>query len=58
MCNLSQGVYERGIQRGQKDTHRNDAIRLYQKGRDINFIADMLDESVEQIKEWLGIVLT
>ncbi len=62
MCNLSQGVYERGIekgiQRGQKEAHRKDAIRLYQKGRDVNFIADMLDESVEQIKEWLGTVLT
>ncbi len=70
MCNLSQGVYERGIekgiqrgveqgiQQGQKEAHRKDAIRLFTKGNDIAFIAELLDESVEQVKEWLGAVLS
>ena len=60
MCNLSQGIWERGIEqgieRGEKEAHRKDAIRLYKKGKDVPFIAEMLNESVEQVEEWVGLV--
>ncbi|MCD7732872.1 MAG: hypothetical protein LUH56_05475, partial [Oscillospiraceae bacterium] len=56
MCNLGQGVYERGIEKGaerlQKD-HKATAVYLHSIGLDAKTIAEAVSETPEQIKEWL-----
>ncbi|MCD8107811.1 MAG: PD-(D/E)XK nuclease family transposase [Oscillospiraceae bacterium] len=56
MCNLGQGVYERGIEKGteklRKD-HKATAVYLHSIGLDIKTIAEAVSETPKQIKEWL-----
>ena len=56
MSNFGREIWKRGIERGEKEAHRKDAIRLYKKGEDVSFIAEMLNESVEKVEEWVSLV--
>ncbi len=61
MSNLGQGIWERGVERGleiakEKNIHCMDAIRLHKRGMDVTFIAEMLDEPVERVEEWISLV--
>ncbi|MCD8107229.1 MAG: hypothetical protein LUE20_04610, partial [Oscillospiraceae bacterium] len=62
MCNLSQGVYERGMERGIEQGEmakaRKMAISLHASGVSEDLIAKAANVNVEQIKEWLKSVLT
>ena len=46
MCNLSQGVEERGIEKGLAEA----VLRIYKKGYSIEQISDLLDMNIEKIK--------
>ena len=46
MCNLSQGVQERGIEKGLAEA----VLRIYKKGYSIEQISDLLDMNIEKIK--------
>ncbi len=53
MCNLSEGIYERGIAQGitqGAEAKTIEVIRnLWQKGMDIDFIKDVTNWTEEQI---------
>lgn len=61
MCNLGQGVYERGeerglekgLERGKKEQAKASAIKLYRKGWSLSEIAEFLDCSLEELGVWL-----
>ncbi|HBT79466.1 MAG TPA: hypothetical protein DEA67_05015 [Selenomonas sp.] len=53
MCNLSEGIYERGEVNGRDLEKQSTVERLIRKGWDLTDIADATDWSVEQIKSFL-----
>ena len=44
---------EEGWEKGRTDSLRETAIRMYSKGMDIYMIAEMLEETEEQIRQWV-----
>ncbi|MCD8006852.1 MAG: hypothetical protein LUF29_07810 [Oscillospiraceae bacterium] len=58
MCNLSQGVYERGIQqgveRGEISKAKAMAISMHQDGMKEEQIAKYANVDVELVRKWLG----
>ncbi|MCD7819533.1 MAG: Rpn family recombination-promoting nuclease/putative transposase [Lachnospiraceae bacterium] len=59
MCNLSQGILERGIEQGESlgelKKAKETASKLYKKGWDLSDIAELLNYSKEVISGWLGL---
>jgi len=57
MCNLGQGVYERGevkgLEKGRKEQAKESAIKLYKKGWSLSEIAEFLECSMEELGVWL-----
>ncbi|MCD7733274.1 MAG: hypothetical protein LUH56_07545 [Oscillospiraceae bacterium] len=57
MCNLGQGVYERGIEKGRQkereERNQDQAVKLYKKGWSLSEIAEFLDCSIEELSVWL-----
>ncbi len=55
MCNLGQGVFERGvekgIERGIECGKTTIILNMYQKGMDISEIAEIADKTVDEVKE-------
>ncbi len=47
MCNLSQGIEERGVEKGLAEA----AIRMYKKGYSIEQISDILAMDIERVKD-------
>ena len=47
MCNLSQGIEERGVEKGVAEA----AIRMYKKGYSIEQISDILAMDIERVKD-------
>ena len=47
MCNLSQGIEERGVEKGLAEA----AIRMYKKGYSIEQISDILSMDIERVKD-------
>ena len=46
MCNLSQEIEERGVERGLAEA----VLKMYEKGCSVEQISDMLDMNIEKIK--------
>ncbi|MCD8006851.1 MAG: hypothetical protein LUF29_07805 [Oscillospiraceae bacterium] len=65
MCNLSQGVYERGIEKGiQQGVERGEtskakamAISMHRDGMKEEQIAKYANVDVELVRKWLGFSL-
>lgn len=55
MCNLSQGVYERGIEKGKLENAKAMAISLHESGVSEDLIAKAANVSVELVRSWLGL---
>ncbi|MCC8060280.1 MAG: Rpn family recombination-promoting nuclease/putative transposase [Clostridiales bacterium] len=59
MCNLSQGILERGIEqgesRGELKKAKETASKLYNKGWDLSDIAELLNYSKEVVSDWLSL---
>ncbi|MCD8006136.1 MAG: Rpn family recombination-promoting nuclease/putative transposase [Oscillospiraceae bacterium] len=57
MCNLGQGVYERGEERGRQrereERNQEQAVKLYKKGWSLSEIAEFLECSMEDLSVWL-----
>ena len=49
MCNLSEGIYERGMAQGITQEKENVIKNLLRKGMDIEFIKDVTNWTEEQI---------
>lgn len=47
MCNLIQGIEERGVEKGLAEA----AIRMYKKGYSIEQISDILAMDIERVKD-------
>jgi len=62
MCNLSQGVYERGlekgVERGKLENAKAMAISLHESGVTEDLIAKAANVSVDLVRKWLGLSLT
>ncbi len=57
MCNLSQGVYERGIERGEMSKAKAMAISMHNDGMKEEQIAKYANVDVEIVRKWLGFSL-
>ncbi|MCD7750726.1 MAG: Rpn family recombination-promoting nuclease/putative transposase [Lachnospiraceae bacterium] len=59
MCNLGQGIWEQGVERGEElgraEEKRATAQRLQADGFEVSIIARIVDASMELICEWLGL---
>ncbi|MCD8378879.1 MAG: Rpn family recombination-promoting nuclease/putative transposase [Lachnospiraceae bacterium] len=63
MCNLGQGIWERGVEEGEErgrakgkaEEKRETARRLKEDGFEAGKIARIVDASVELVCEWLGL---
>lgn len=53
MCNLSEGIYERGEANGRDLEKQSTVERLSRKGWKLADIADATDWTVEQVKSFL-----
>ena len=53
MCNLSQGILERGLQQGERNAKRKTAWNLAGMGMPAEKIAQAVQEPVELVEEWL-----
>ena len=57
MCNLSQGIKEKGIAIGQElgktEQAHSVALKLFKTGMSMEQIADILETGKEQIRDWL-----
>ena len=53
MCNLSQGILERGLQQGERNAKRKTARNLAGMGMPAEKIAQAVQEPVELVEEWL-----
>ncbi len=49
MCNLSEGIYERGMAQGEENKTVKMIKNLWQKGMDVDFIKDVTEWTEEQI---------
>ncbi len=54
VCNLSTGVFNRGLQRGEMKKAKETAYRLQRKGMSWKDISEMIDVSVSTVQEWLS----
>ena len=58
MCNLSQGIKEKGIAIGQElgktEQAHSVALKLFKTGMSMEQIADILETGKEQIRDWLS----
>ena len=50
MCNLSQGLIERGMEKEKRET----AFRMQKEDCSLDLIALAVDQPVETVEEWLG----
>jgi SOS response regulatory protein OraA/RecX len=50
MCNLSQGVLEKGEARGEAKKEAKIIINMSKKGYTLEQIADVTDKSIEEVK--------
>lgn len=53
MCNLSERILERGIERGTELAKRELALKMYKKGTPIRQISDLTDIDIHQLEEWI-----
>ena len=53
MCNLSEGIFEKGRSEGEvigRDKEKQDTVlRLFRKGRDLSAIVDATDWTLDQV---------
>ena len=54
MCNLSQGILERGIEQGERNAQRKVVLNLASRGMLTADIAEAVMVSEQQVKEWIG----
>ena len=54
MCNLSQGVWERGRAEGREEEKRETAITLFYMGMSIEKIAEAVRASIKLVQEWIS----
>lgn len=54
LCNLSTGVYNKGISGGEMKRARAMAYKLQDKGMVREEIADMVEVSIDTVREWLA----
>ena len=54
MCNLSEGIYERGIAQGEENKTIEVITNLWRKGMDVDFIEDVTSWTEEQIMKVIG----
>ena len=54
MCNLSQGILERGIEQGERNAQRKVVLNLARRGMLTADIAEAVMVSEQQVKEWIG----
>ena len=54
MCNLSEGIYERGMAQGITKEKENVIKSLWEKGMDVDFIKDVTKWTEEQIIKVIG----
>ena len=54
MCNLSEGIYERGMEQGITQEKENVRKSLWEKGMDVDFIKDVTKWTEEQIMKVVG----
>ena len=54
MCNLSEGIYERGMAQGITQEKENVIKSLWEKGMDVDFIKDVTKWTEEQILRVVG----
>ena len=54
MCNLSQGIEDRGITLGKEKQAKDSAIQMYQDNVPVEKIALYTGYAVETIKEWIA----
>ncbi|MCD7784345.1 MAG: hypothetical protein LUH18_01970 [Oscillospiraceae bacterium] len=57
MCNLSQGVYERGMEKGKLENAKAMAISLHESGVTEDLIAKAANVDVELVRKWLSFSL-
>ncbi len=50
MCNLSQGILEKGEARGEASI----ILKMYKKGYTVEQIADVADKTVEEVEAIIG----
>ena len=50
MCNLSQGILERGEARGKAKEEERFILNMYKKGYTLEQIADVADKSIQEIE--------
>lgn len=50
MCNLSQGIKERGRAEGREEGRAEIIVNMYKKGFTLNQIADVTDKDIEEVK--------
>ena len=53
MCNLSEGIFERGKENGHMEEKKQTILRLFRKGKKLSDIMDATDLSMEQIQSFL-----
>ena len=54
MCNLSQGILERGIEQGERNAQRKVVLNLARRGMLTADIAEAVMVSEQQVREWIG----
>ena len=54
MCNLSQGILERGIEQGERNAQRKVVLNLASRGMLTADIAEAVMVSEQQVREWIG----
>jgi SOS response regulatory protein OraA/RecX len=50
MCNLSQGILEKGEIRGEAKAEAKIILNMYKKGFTVEQIADVTDKKVEEVR--------
>lgn len=53
MCNLSQGILEKGLREGRQEKTKELAYKMYSQKRSLHEIAEFLEVEESQLKEWL-----
>ncbi len=54
VCNLSTGVYNKGMAQGEMNAKRETAFNLAKRGMSVADIADVIKVSLETVQKWLA----
>jgi len=54
MCEVSEKIYQEGIQEGEMEKAKKTALNMAQKGLTADMIAEFVEVNADLVRQWIG----